>query len=98
MKEKISHEKVRILKKLGFDIDAPTIYESAKFIREEIGADLVVSPKFNSKTGDRIGYFWRWSQRTDVIDNKTYRTFEGALSAGISKVLEPFKEYFNGKN
>lgn len=39
-----------------------------------------------------------FSQRTDVIDNKTYRTFEGALSAGISKVLEPFKEYFNGKN
>jgi len=59
------------------------------------GVDLVVSPKFNSKTGDRIGYFWRWPQRTDVIDNKTYRTFEGALSAGISAVLEPFKEYLN---
>lgn len=62
------------------------------------GTGLVVSPKFNSKTGDRIGYFWRWSQRTDKIDNKTYRTFEAALSAGISVVLEPFKEYFNGKN
>ncbi len=71
---------------------------AAKFLREELGADLVVSPKFNSKTGDRIGYFWRWSQRTDKIDNKTYRTFEAALSAGISVVLEPFKEYFNGKN
>ena len=95
MKEKLTLEKVRILKKLGFNIDAPTIYDAAKFLREELGADLVVSPKFNSKTGDRIGYFWRWSQRTDVIDNKTYRTFEGALSAGISKVLKPLKEYLN---
>lgn len=88
-------EKVSILKKLGFNIDAPTIYDAAKFLREEWGADLVVSPKFNSNTGDRIGYFWRWSQRTDVRDNKTYRTYEGALSAGISAVLEPFKEYYN---
>ena len=71
----------------------PTVNVAAKFLREEIGADLVVSPRFNSKTGDRIGYFWRWSQRTDVIDNKTYKTFEGALFAGISKVLEPFIEY-----
>lgn len=77
---------------------APTVCDAAKFLREELGADLVVSPKFNSKTGVRIGYFWRWSQRTDVIDNKTYRTFETALSAGISAVLEPFKEYYNGKN
>lgn len=95
MKRKLTLEKVRILKKLGFNIDTPTIYDAAKFLREELGADLVVSPKFNSKTGDRIGYFWRWSQRTDMIDNKTYRTFEAALSAGISVVLKPFKEYFN---
>lgn len=93
MKEKVTVETARILKNLGLNVSAPTIYESAKFLREELGADLVVSPKFNSKTGDRIGYFWRWSQRTDMIDNKTYRTFEGALSAGISKVLKPFKEY-----
>lgn len=95
MKEKVTLETSRILKSLGCNIPAPTIYESAKFLREERGIDLVVSPKFNSKTGDRIGYFWRWSQRTDVIDTKTYRTFEAALSAGISMVLEPFKEYFN---
>lgn len=95
MKAKLMLEKVSILKKLGFNIDAPTIYDAAKFLREEWGADLVVSPKFNSNTGDRIGYFWRWSQRTDVRDNKTYRTYEGALSAGISAVLEPFKEYYN---
>jgi len=95
MKEKVTAEMARILKNLGLNLSAPTIYESAKFLREEIGADLVVSPKFNSKTGDRIGYFWRWSQRTDMIDNKTYRTFEAALSAGISVVLKPFKEYFN---
>lgn len=76
-------------------VTLPTIETAAKFLREELGADLVVSPKFNSKTGDRIGYFWRWSQRTDKIDDKTYRTFEAALSAGISMVLEPFKEYFN---
>lgn len=96
MKEKVTVETARVLKSLGLNVSAPTIYESAKFLREELGADLVVNPKFNSNTGDRIGYFWRWSQRTDVIDNKTYRTFESALSAGISKVLEPFKEYFNG--
>ena len=95
MKAKLMLEKVRILKKLGFNIDAPTIYDAAKFLREEWGADLVVSPKFNSNTGNRIGYFWRWSQRTDVRDNKTYRTYECALSAGISAVLEPFKEYYN---
>lgn len=77
---------------------APTVCDAAKFLREELGADLVVSPKFNSKTGVRIGYFWRRPQRTDMIDNKTYRTFETALSAGISAVLEPFKEYYNGKN
>lgn len=46
MKEKLTLEKVRILKKLGFDINAPTIYDAAKFLREEWGADLVVSPKF----------------------------------------------------
>ena len=73
----------------------PTVYIAAKFLREEYGVDIDVSPKFDSRSGDRIGYFWRWPQRTDVIDNKTYRTFESALSAGISAVLEPFKEYFN---
>lgn len=30
---------------------APTVCDAAKFLREELGADLVVSPKFNSKTG-----------------------------------------------
>lgn len=103
-----THLQSEVLIRLGFRLECqhypkekkvvvtlPTVETAAKFLREEIGADLVVSPKFNSKTGDRIGYFWRWSQRTYVIDNKTYRTFEGALSAGISKVLELFNEYFN---
>lgn len=44
MKAKLMLEKVSILKKLGFNIDAPTIYDAAKFLREEWGADLVVSP------------------------------------------------------
>lgn len=92
MKEIVTVKTARILKNLGLNVSTPTIYESAKFLREELGVDLVVSPKFNSKTGNRIGYFWRWSQRTDKIDNKTYRTFEAALSAGISTVLEPFKD------
>lgn len=103
-----THEQSAVLIRLGLSMERqhypkekkvavtlPTIETAAKFLREELGADLVVSPKFNSKTGDRIGYFWRWSQRTDKIDDKTYRTFEAALSAGISMVLEPFKEYFN---
>lgn len=71
----------------------PTLTQAAKWLREEAGVDLVISPKFNSRTGDRIGYFWRWPQRTDVIDTKTYRTYEGALLAGVSTVLEPFIEY-----
>lgn len=103
-----SHWQSEALIRLGFRLECqrypkekkvvvtlPTVETAAKFLREELGADLVVSPKFNSKTGDRIGYFWRWSQRTDKIDNKTYRTFEAALSAGISVVLEPNQEYFN---
>lgn len=103
-----THEQSKVLFRLGLTweyhhypkekkvaVTLSTIFDAAKFLREEWGADLVVSPKFNSKTGDRIGYFWRWPQRTDVIDRKTYRTFESALSAGISAVLEPFKEYFN---
>lgn len=98
MKETVTLETARILKHLGFNDKCPTIYESAKFLREERGIDLVVSPRFNSKTGDRIGYFWRWSQRTDVIDNKIYKTFEAALFAGISKVLELFIEYFDENN
>ena len=93
MKEKMTLEMSRILNNLGLNASTPTIYEAAKFLREERGVDLVVSPRFNSKTGDRIGYFWRWSQRTDVIDNRIYKTFEGALFAAISNVLEPFKEY-----
>lgn len=93
-----THEQLAVLIRLGLSLERPTIEVAAKFLREKLRADLVVSPKFNSRTGDRIGYFWRWPQRTDVIDNKTYRTYEGALSAGISAVLEPFKEYFNGKN
>lgn len=82
-----------------FAVSAPSVTHAAAFLREELGVDLVVSPRFNSKTGDRIGYFWRWAQRTDVIDNKTYKAFDKALSAGISKVLEPFKEYYqNNEN
>lgn len=95
MKENVTLETVRLLKILGFNAPAPTIYETAKFLREDRGIDLVVSLRFNSKTGDRVGYFWRWPQRTDVIDNKIYKTFEGALTAGISKVMESFKEYYN---
>lgn len=82
-------------KEKKWNVIPPTIEEAAKFLREERGIDLVISPKFNSKTGDRVGYFWRWSQRTDMIDNKTYRTFEAALSAGISAVLEPFSNFFD---
>lgn len=35
MKEKVTQDKVQALKKLGFDIHAPTIYDAAKFLREE---------------------------------------------------------------
>ncbi len=65
--------------------------QAAKWLREELGVDIVVSPKFNSNTGDRIGYFWRWSQRTDVNHPPTtHRTFESALNNAIDNVLSVF--------
>ncbi|WP_300804409.1 hypothetical protein [uncultured Duncaniella sp.] len=69
----------------------PTIHTAAKWLREELGVDLVISPRFNSRTGDRIGYFWRWSQRTDVNMNpKTHKSYEAALADAISTVLDMF--------
>lgn len=64
------------------------IDEAAKYLREELGIDIVISPKFNSKTGNRIGYFWRWSQRTDVnIQPKTHRSYESALCDALKEIL-----------
>lgn len=64
------------------------IDEAAKYLREELGIDIVISPKFNSNTGDRIGYFWRWSQRTDVnIQPKTHRSYESALLDALKEIL-----------
>ena len=69
----------------------PTIYTAAKWLREKLGVDLVISPRFNSSTGDRIGYFWRWSQRTDVnMSPKTHKSYEAALSNAIATVLDIF--------
>lgn len=71
------------------DISAPTLAKAANWFREELGVDLVVSPRFNSTTGERIGYFWYWAQRTDIGNrNNIYPTHDKALSAGISVVLE----------
>lgn len=64
------------------------IDEAAKYLREELGIDIVVSPRFNSETGDKIGYFWRWSQRTDVnLNPKVFRTYEDALSDALNVIL-----------
>lgn len=64
------------------------IDQAAKWLREECGIDLVVSPRFDSTTAERKGYFCRWSQRTDVnMDKATYRTYEIALANGIGQVL-----------
>ena len=64
------------------------IDQAAKWLREELGIDLVVSPRFDSYTGERKGYFCRWSQRTDLLmDKATYRTYDTALSIGIGIVL-----------
>lgn len=96
IKKQLSHNiQFRNHNDTGIATSAPTLTFAAQWLRETMGADLVVSPRFNSKTGERIGYFWRWAQRTDVIDEKTYKSHDRALSAGISKILEPFKEYFN---
>ena len=75
---------------------APTIYQTMKWMREEMGIDIVISPKFNSKTGDRVGYFWRWSQRTDVNMNpKTHKTYEKAVLDAINTIISPFEELYN---
>lgn len=73
------------------DISAPTLAKAANWFREELGADLVVGPRFNSNTGERIGYFWYWAQRTDVSDRSIiYPSYDEALSAGISAILKNF--------
>lgn len=64
------------------------IDEAAKYLREKLGIDIVISPRFNSETGDKIGYFWRWSQRTDVnLNPKLFRTYEAALSDALNVIL-----------
>ena len=64
------------------------IDQAAKWLREKLGIDLVVSPRFDSHTGERKGYFCRCSQRTDLLmDKATYRTYDTALSIGIGIVL-----------
>lgn len=68
-------------------VSAPTIYQAAKWLREEYGQDIVVSPRFDSTTGDRIGYFWRRPQRTDLFCDITYSTYEVTLSRSINSVL-----------
>lgn len=73
------------------DISAPTLAKAANWLREEFGIDLVVSPRFNSITGERIGYFWYWAQRTDVSDRTIiFPSHDKALTAGLSVVLEMF--------
>lgn len=68
-----------------------SIDQATKWLREQCGVDLVVSPRFDSETGERKGYFVRWCQRTDLpIDKATYRTYEVALSVGIGNVLHQF--------
>lgn len=75
---------------------APTLHHIAKWFREELGVDIVISPKFDSSSGDCIGYFWRWSQRTDVnMYPKIHKSYEAALSDAISTVLDQFKGISN---
>ena len=93
----ITPKQSKILKKMGFDhYFTPTIYQTMKWMREEMGIDIVISPKFNSNTGDRVGYFWKWSQRTDVNMNpKTHKTYEKALLDAIETIIVPFEELYN---
>lgn len=70
------------------------IDQAAQWLREEMGIDIIVRPRFNSKTGDRVGYFWQWPQRTDVnMKPKTHKSYESALSDAISTILKPFENY-----
>lgn len=73
---------------------APTLAQAQKWLREERGIDIVISPRFDSNSGERIGYFWQWRQRTDVSMNpKTHKSYELALSDAISTILKPFENY-----
>lgn len=78
--------------KLEHDAIAPNLHVAAKWLRENLGFDIVVSPRFNSNTGIRVGYFWRISQRTDLRDDKVYKSYENALEAAIRTLLAPFYE------
>lgn len=83
----------------GFLTPKLRIDQAAQWLREEMGIDIIVRPRFNSKTGDRVGYFWQWPQRTDVNMNpKTHKSYESALSDAISTILKPFEDYENPKN
>ena len=67
---------------------APLLTEAAQFLREDLGIDIVVQPRFDSGTGERKGYFWRWVQRTDVNMNpKTHEGYEAALSEALTVIL-----------
>lgn len=71
---------------------APTLAQAQRWLRERFGRDLVISPRFNSETGERIGYFWKCSQRTDLNISilKTHNTYEEALSEAITTILDQY--------
>lgn len=75
------------------------IDQAVKYLRDVCGVDIVISPKFNSETGDRVGYFWRWSQRTDVNMNpKTHRSYESALIDAIEEILNQLTGNYGKSN
>ena len=75
-------------------VSAPTIAQVARWMREKHGVDIVVRPRFNSDTGERIGYFWQCPQNTSVnMHARTHKSYESALSDAISTILKPFENY-----
>lgn len=80
----------------GVQLPKLRLDQALSWFREELGIDIVVSPRFNSNTGDRIGYFWYWSQRTDIDKREmTFARYEYAQNAAIDEVFRniiPSKE------
>ena len=72
----------------GVQLPKLRLDQALSWFREELGIDIVISPRFNSNTGERIGYFWYWPQRTDIDKReKTYARYEYAQIAAIAEVI-----------
>lgn len=71
------------------NIDAPTLYDAQKWLREEKQIEIVVLSR------GMIGapyYFQVYTEDYVIADDKDYTSFEEALSEGIKEAVKILKE------